>query len=392
MTWAPGPDIHEFPDIFDRAAFTLAQADLKPDGWRMENPISLRLLERLRKAGTPLGEYVKRRFYYGIKTGLNEAFVVDRATRDRLISEHKSSAEVLKPFLRGRDVKRWRCEFADQYLIRIESSENRTHPWSGKTDRDAERVFAKTFPAIHAWFETMRAPLIKRYDQGTFFWELRSCDYWQEFEQPKIIVPAIEDEVNYAPDTLAFFSNDKTSIIVPRSVPFVLACVNSTVSWWLTRRTFASKQGGFYEFKPMYVSTLPIPPASPAQQSLCERLAEALIWLHSPAGRKAKDAPLGLMIASFEQWLDGLVYELFFPDELHAQKLKLFDETAKLNLPDLAKLSVADKLTALQELHEKACSKNAVLCGMLFDLKSLDVVRVIEDVDAGGDHNSGRAG
>ncbi|MBU1909448.1 MAG: Eco57I restriction-modification methylase domain-containing protein, partial [Verrucomicrobia bacterium] len=103
MTWIPGPDIREFPDIFERDAFALAQRDLKPDGWRMESPVNLRLLERLRKAGTPLGEYVKGRFYRGILTGLNEAFVVDRATRDRLIAEHKSSAEVFKPFLRGRD-------------------------------------------------------------------------------------------------------------------------------------------------------------------------------------------------------------------------------------------------------------------------------------------------
>ncbi len=91
-----------------------------------------------------------------------------------------------------------------------------------------------------------------------------------------------------------------------------------------------------------------------------------------------------------EQWLNGLVYELFFPGELHARKLKLFDETAKLNPPDLTKLRAADlpaeaaqagKLAALQELHAKAYAKDAALRGMLFDLKSLDVVRVIEDAD-----------
>ena len=100
----PGPDLHEFPGTFEAQAQALAQRDLKPDAWRLESPVKLRLLERLQKAGTPLGEYVKGRFYYGIKTGLNEAFVVDRATRDRLITEHSSSKEILKPFLRGRDV------------------------------------------------------------------------------------------------------------------------------------------------------------------------------------------------------------------------------------------------------------------------------------------------
>ena len=63
-----------------------------------------------------MGEYVDGKFYRGVTTGFNEAFVVDRTTRDRLIAEHSSSAEVLKPFLRGRDIKRWDVNFAEQYL------------------------------------------------------------------------------------------------------------------------------------------------------------------------------------------------------------------------------------------------------------------------------------
>lgn len=371
MTWAPGPDIREFPDIFERDAFALARRDLTPSGWRMESPVSLRLLERLRKVGTPLGEYVKGRFYYGIKTGLNEAFVVDRTTRDRLISEHPSSSDILKPFLRGRDVKRWRCEPQDLWLVFTRRG-----------------IDITKFPAIHEHLKPLKKRLTPGIPggrkPGSYEWyEIQdNIAYWQEFEQPKIIVPAIEDEVNYAPDLSGYFGNDKTSIIVPPSVPFSLAVLNSAVSWWVTRQCFASKQGGFYEFKPMYVSELPIPPATPQQQSLCELLANALIWLHSPAGKRTKDAPTGLMIAYLEQWLNGLVYELFFPGELRARKLTLFHETAKLSLPDLGKLPDARKLEVLQQLHATAYDKEGPLRAMLFDLKSLDVVRVIEDAEA----------
>ncbi len=73
------------------------------------------------------------------------------------------------------------------------------------------------------------------------------------------------------------------------------------------------------------------------------------------------------------------MYELFFPGELHARKLKLFDETAKLNPPDLAQVPESRKLAALQDAFTKAYDANATLRGMLFDLRSLDVVRVIED-------------
>lgn len=382
MTWAPGPDIREFPDIFERDAFALAQADLKPDGWRIENPIRLRLLERLRKAGKPLGDYVEGRFYRGVLTGLNEAFVVDRATRDRLISEHKSSAEVLKPFLRGRDVKRWRCEFADRYLIKIESSENKTHPWSDKSERDAERSFDKTYPAISDFFnqKDRRKALIDRYDQGRFFWELRSCDYWQAFPQPKIVFPDIAPSAQFSWDDQSMYLVNTSYILL--APIWVLSVLNSVAIQFFYTKTSNAIRGGYLRYIRQYVEQIPIPATSSAQQTICGRLVESLIWLHSPDVKKTKEAPTGLMIAYLEQWLNGLIYELFFPGELHTRKLKLFAETAKLHPPDLARLSAANKFAALQELHDKAYAKSATLRGMLFDLKSLDVVKVIEDVDA----------
>ena len=123
-TWEKEMDFDHIAQVVAARGQSIRQSELKPDGWRLESPAVLRLLEKLRAAGKPLGKYVEGRFYYGIKTGLNEAFVVDRITRDRLIAEDKSSAKIIKPFLRGRDVKRWRTDFAEQYLIKIESSEN----------------------------------------------------------------------------------------------------------------------------------------------------------------------------------------------------------------------------------------------------------------------------
>ncbi|MBD2771405.1 Eco57I restriction-modification methylase domain-containing protein [Iningainema tapete] len=160
LTWEPEKSVEEFASVFRSSSFLIAQKELTPDGWRLESPSVLRLLEKLRNAGKPLGEYVNGRFYYGIKTGLNEAFVVDRTTRDRLVAEHPSSAKVLQPFLRGKDVKRWSVNFAEQYLIKIESSENQQHPWSEKPDKEAEKIFAKTYPAIHNYFEIFRPRLV----------------------------------------------------------------------------------------------------------------------------------------------------------------------------------------------------------------------------------------
>jgi len=236
FTWSPGSDIAEFPALCHQHRFVVPQAGLRPDGWQLERKEVLALSDKLRAGGKPLREYVQGRFYRGILTGLNEAFVVDRATRDRLISEHKSSAEVLKPFLRGRDVKRWRCAFADQYLIKIESSENKAHPWSGKPQAKAEAVFKQTYPAIHKFMDQFRDALVKRADQGKYFWELRSCIYWEEFESLKIVIPAITDKCNYALDEKGHFSNDKTSICVSEAPEYTLALLNSSVLWWFIRQ------------------------------------------------------------------------------------------------------------------------------------------------------------
>ena len=78
LNWEPGPSIDEFGTIFQTQGFTMPQDALTADGWRLTSPAALNLLEKLRNAGQPLGEYVQGRFYRGLLTGLNEAFVVDQ--------------------------------------------------------------------------------------------------------------------------------------------------------------------------------------------------------------------------------------------------------------------------------------------------------------------------
>jgi len=200
LNWQPGPPVEEFVTIARNASFAVEQARLDGDGWQLEAPAVLGLLDKVRAAGTPLGEYIDGKFYRGILTGLNAAFVINGPTKDRLIAEHPSSAEIIKPFLRGRDVKRWVVSPDDQWLIKIESSANVTHPWTGKNDSDAERIFAATYPAIYSHFNAQREALQKRLDQGQYFWELRSCSYWGEFGQPKIVYPDIAKDSEFAFD------------------------------------------------------------------------------------------------------------------------------------------------------------------------------------------------
>ncbi|MBI5185417.1 MAG: Eco57I restriction-modification methylase domain-containing protein [Nitrospinae bacterium] len=149
-TFTQTEQLEKMEETLTGIGFSMPVSSLKPEGWNLERPEVHSLMEKLRAKGKPLGEYVEGKFYYGIKTGLNEAFVIDAAARERLIAEDPKSAELIKPWLRGRDIKKWKAEWAGLYVINIASSANREWPWSNeKTEAKARPIFEKAYPSIH---------------------------------------------------------------------------------------------------------------------------------------------------------------------------------------------------------------------------------------------------
>jgi hypothetical protein len=318
LSWNPAARLADFPQVLADARRAVAertpaaplilQKALTLDGWRLEGAATQKLLDKLRRGGKPLGEYVGGRFYRGILTGLNEVFVVDRATCDALIAEHASSAELLKPFLFGEDVKRWRVNNAHWYLIRIESSKNKTHPWSGQSEADAEKTFARLYPAIYSRFDSKRESLKKRYDQGDYYWELRSCAYWNSFELPKIVYPDIAIQCEFAfEDNKSLI--DCTLFMVPEMAKSILGLLNSKSVQHFVSQIAPSVRGNYKRFKAWYISQIPIPAAS--SSSAIEALVTQI--LAAKAANQAAD------VAAQEREIDERVYALYGlrPDEIH---------------------------------------------------------------------------
>ena len=104
-TFTNSDQLTRFDETLATIGFTMPVAALRGEGWALERPEVLALMDKLRTVGKPLGEYVDGKIFYGIKTGLNEAFVIDEETKARLIAEDPKSAEIIKPWLRGRDIK-----------------------------------------------------------------------------------------------------------------------------------------------------------------------------------------------------------------------------------------------------------------------------------------------
>lgn len=358
-----GAKVEAFPALVESAGFDMPQSTLDKDGWQIEPTVKRDLLARIRAAGVPLNEYVEGRFYYGIKTGYNDAFVIDGPTRARLIGEDPKSAEIIKPFLRGRDVKRWRVQPQDLWLIFTRRGIDIDRYPAAK--RHLQQYREALEPKPSGW-KGGEWPGRKA---GSYKWyEIQdNLAYWEEFLRPKIIVPAIEKTVAYAPDTTGFFSNDKTSIIVSDDWRFLSACLNSPVSWWMAQTLYAGRQGGFFEFKPMYVGQFPVPKADAPAKALIAPLADIL------CADQANPA--------LEQLLNGLVYELYFPGALHARGLHLFDAAAEAGLGALADLEAETLTRSAEAFAFEKLAPGQQLRVMLSDLQTIDVVRIIEGKD-----------
>ena len=245
-------DFADLSQYVEGNGYLVSQESLDDKGWSLVDQENRSVLDKLMKSGMPLGEYVEKKIYYGIKTGLNRAFVIDEATKDQLIAEDPKSAEVIKPFLAGRDVKRYKQPISDKYVIFTRRG-----------------IDINKYPAILAHLQKFKSELTPKPDgwneewkgrkSGSYKWyEIQdSIDYYREFEKPKIIIPAIVQSANYCYDETGCYSNDKTSII-PTDDLYLLGILNSKIADVIIFNISSTKQGGYFEYKPMYVSQIPV--------------------------------------------------------------------------------------------------------------------------------------
>lgn len=235
----------------------------------------------------------------GILTGFNEAFVIDEETRKRLIKKDPKSKGIIKPWLRGRDIKKWKAEWAGLYVIAIASGANKEWPWTGSSEAKAESISEKTFPSIHEYLVRFKTQLMKRDDQGEFWWELRSCAYYKEFEKPKIVWGNMATDPKFALDEKAFYISAPANLI-PTDDTYLLCLLNSSICGWLISFLAAVRGGNFLEFKPMYVEQIPVFPASDRQKASVIKRVEAIL----------KD-PDGPDVTRLEKEIDKEIYKLY---------------------------------------------------------------------------------
>jgi hypothetical protein len=260
-----------------QSGIRIPHIELRPERWQLENADESCLIDRLMRTGATLSEYSGHRPIRGILTGLNEAYYVATEARNRLVGDDPSCEPLLKRFLRGRDIKRWKAVWGDQWHIVIPSSQNRLWPWSNSADEaEAEAVFALTYPSIHDHLKRFEEQLRKRADKGNFWWELRACDYYGHLEQPKIVVQFIAYYSRFALDTEGYYVNNVV-LFIPSGDLYLLAILNSRIMWWLMSKTFSPRKDGGRSVEVQRLLEMPVPQVDLPLRTEIEQVVQVLL-------------------------------------------------------------------------------------------------------------------
>ena len=243
------------------------------NSWVILSPIEQSIKSKIEKIGTPLKDW-DINIYRGVLTGFNDAFIISGEKRDEILAnckneiERKKTAELIRPILRGRDIKRYSYEYADLYLIA-------TFP--------AKHYDIEKYPAVKDYLlsfgmerleqtgkeHTIKGEKIKarKKTNNKWFETQDSISYWDEFNKPKIVWGNLNLSATYTLAPAGMMINAPATMIVPASES-LLCILNSKIADYYIRNLGVTRNGGYFEYKPMFIEQLPVP------QNIDEKLFE----------------------------------------------------------------------------------------------------------------------
>ena len=241
-------DFHSLDIIVQKSAEKLQQSAFSRENWTLGSEKIITLIQKIESLGVSLEEYVDGKIRRGILTGFNKAFIIDKKLRDKLIAEDKKNIEILKQLIVGDDIRKYEINYKDLYLI-----------WT------YNGINIDNYPAIFNHLKQYQKQLEKRWDKGKNWWELRTCDYYSDFDKPKIVLPDISMSCRFAFDNENKFVAN-TGYIIPFNDFFLLALLNSKLIEKYYRNISAvlgdPNKKGRMRFIYQYLARIPILPIS----------------------------------------------------------------------------------------------------------------------------------
>lgn len=240
------------------------------DSWVILSPIEQSIKQKIESVGTPLKDW-DIKIYRGVLTGYNDAFIISTEKRDEILAncqtgnERLRTAELIRPILRGRDIKRYGYEWANLWLIYI--------PWHFPYQFDesvqgaslkAEEAFKEQYPAVYTHMSQYKEPLSKRNKTETgirYEWyamQRWGAKYWEDFNKPKIMYPNMTKFLPFYYDKKGFYQNDKSFMITGKNIAFLAAFLNSSLFKFCYIDNFPELQGGTRELRKIFFDKIPV--------------------------------------------------------------------------------------------------------------------------------------
>ncbi|MGL2815401.1 DUF7149 domain-containing protein [Helicobacter pylori] len=292
----------------------LRQNALSTESFIFANTTLLDLRDKIEQSGTPLKDW-DIQINYGIKTGANEAFIIPTEKRDEILkncddaqkdekgmSERERTKELIKPILRGKDIKRYSYEWAHLWVI------NTHNGYTSAFKSKIPPIDIEKYPAIKAHLDSHHDAIVTRSDQGDTPYNLRNCAYLEDFEKEKIVYPCImakepcfvyEEKGFYAPAPANIITGDKIEI------KYLTALLNSKCIYFAMRKFYMG--GGIEgELKTNNLEKIPIPQITTKNQELADKITD---YAEQILQAKAKDPKANTQ--ELEKEIDALVYQLY---------------------------------------------------------------------------------
>ncbi len=320
--FTPSTDITNY---FNSHKLEMKQSDFDSNCFTLGDETTLNLKKRIEQRGIPLKNWDVK-IYRGIITGFNEAFIIDTEIKEKLCKEDPKSAEIIKPILRGRDIYRYGYKWAGLWLLKIESR------WTNqnRSKKAPEVFFKESYPAVYRHLKTFGNTkgkgkgLYNRDDQGDYWWELRDCNYYPEFEKEKIMYSDIADRLLFVYEGQKIYTNN-TVYFLNTGNKYLLAALNSMVIDFYYRQISSQLGNAALRAFTIYVEQLPIPKISESEQKpfieIVDRilsLAQSEDYLENPQ-KQAK-------VKEYERQIDQLIYKLY---GLTKEEIKIIEEHSK---------------------------------------------------------------
>jgi hypothetical protein len=270
-------------------AKSVSNARFKSNHWEFVNYNVKRIFELSAANCIPLYEYVKGEILFGIKTGYNKAYIIDKDQKEELVKMDPNSAEIIKPFINGDDVRKFRIDYKDKFIILAKSG-----------------IDLIKYPAIYNHMLNFKVELEKRSDKGINWWDLRQCSYYDAFNKPKILYPDIALESRFTIDYSCFYPN-ATLFCIPKDDKYLLGILNSKLIWkWLVDKCPVLgdiNNRGRLRLKTVYLKQLPIHVPTDEQRSIINSHVIKILSL------KQADPLANTKAIEFE--IDRLVYKFY---------------------------------------------------------------------------------